>query len=73
MWGVGRKHSKKLQGMGINSVFDLACTDPREMKKNFTIVMARTVAELQGISCIEIEDTPSSKNKLLNHALLVQK
>ncbi|MFH4238175.1 DNA polymerase V subunit UmuC, partial [Acinetobacter baumannii] len=28
VWGVGRKHSKKLQGMGINSVFDLACTDP---------------------------------------------
>lgn len=65
VWGVGRKHSKKLQGMGINSVFDLACTDPREMKKNFTIVMARTVAELQGISCIEIEDTPSSKKQII--------
>lgn len=65
VWGVGRKHSKKLQGMGINSVFDLACTDPREMKKNFSIVMARTVAELQGISCIEIEDTPSSKKQII--------
>lgn len=65
VWGVGRKHSKKLQGMGINSVFDLACTDPREMKKKFSIVMARTVAELQGISCIEIEDTPSSKKQII--------
>lgn len=65
VWGVGRKHSKKLQGMGISSVFDLACTDPREMKKNFSIVMARTVAELQGISCIEIEDTPSSKKQII--------
>lgn len=65
VWGVGRKHSKKLQGMGINSVFDLACTDPREMKKIFSIVMARTVAELQGISCIEIEDTPSSKKQII--------
>lgn len=65
VWGVGRKHSKKLQGMGINSVFDLACTDPREMKKKFSIVMARTVAELQSISCIEIEDTPSSKKQII--------
>lgn len=65
VWGVGRKHSKKLQGMGINSVFDLACTDPREMKKKFSIVMSRTVAELQGISCIEIEDTPSSKKQII--------
>ncbi|MFW1675074.1 DNA polymerase V subunit UmuC [Acinetobacter baumannii] len=65
VWGVGRKHSNKLQGMGINSVFDLACTDPREMKKKFSIVMARTVAELQGISCIEIEHTPQTKQQII--------
>lgn len=65
VWGVGRKHSKKLQGMGINTVFDLACTDPREMKKKFSIVMARTVAELQGVSCIEIEHTPQSKQQII--------
>ncbi|MDC4883581.1 Y-family DNA polymerase [Acinetobacter baumannii] len=65
VWGVGRKHSKKLQGMGINSVFDLACTDPREMKKKFSIVMARTVAELQGVSCIEIEHTPQTKQQII--------
>lgn len=65
VWGVGRKHSKKLQGIGINSVFDLACTDPREMKKKFSIVMARTVAELQGISCIEIEHTPQTKQQII--------
>ncbi|MFL9490127.1 DNA polymerase V subunit UmuC [Acinetobacter baumannii] len=65
VWGVGRKHSKKLQGMGINTVFDLACTDPREMRKKFSIVMARTVAELQGVSCIEIEHTPQSKQQII--------
>lgn len=65
VWGVGRKHSKKLQGMGINTVFDLACTDPREMRKKFSIVMARTVAELQGVSCIEIEHTPQTKQQII--------
>lgn len=65
VWGVGRKHSKKLQGMGINTVLDLACAEPREMQKRFSIVMARTIYELQGISCIEIEDTPPSKKQII--------
>ncbi|HFG6919703.1 TPA: Y-family DNA polymerase [Acinetobacter baumannii] len=65
VWGVGRKHSKKLQAMGINTVLDLACAEPREMQKRFSIVMARTIFELQGISCIEIEHTPPSKKQIV--------
>ncbi|MDC4404088.1 Y-family DNA polymerase [Acinetobacter baumannii] len=65
VWGVGRKHSKKLQSMGVNTVLDLACAEPREMQKKFSIVMARTIYELQGISCIEIEHTPPSKKQIV--------
>lgn len=65
VWGVGRKHSKKLQSMGINTVLDLACAEPREMQKRFSIVMAITIYELQGISCIEIEHTPPSKKQIV--------
>ncbi|MFX6186268.1 DNA polymerase V subunit UmuC [Acinetobacter baumannii] len=65
VWGVGRKHAKKLHGMGVKTVLDLACTDVREMQRQFSIVMARTINELQGISCIEIEDTPPSKKQII--------
>ncbi|HEE5402201.1 TPA: DUF4113 domain-containing protein [Acinetobacter baumannii] len=65
VWGVGRKHSNKLQSMGINTVLDLACAEPREMQKKFSIVMARTIYELQGISCIDIEHTPPSKKQIV--------
>ncbi|MBP1484770.1 Y-family DNA polymerase [Acinetobacter nosocomialis] len=65
VWGVGRKHAKKLHSMGVKSVLDLACTEAREMQKKFSIVMARTIYELQGISCIEIEDTPPSKKQII--------
>lgn len=65
VWGVGRKHSKKLQAMGINTVLDLACAEPREMQRKFSIVMSRTIHELQGISCIEIEHTPPSKKQIV--------
>lgn len=65
VWGVGRKHAKKLHTMGVKSVLDLACTEAREMQRQFSIVMARTINELQGISCIEIEDTPPSKKQII--------
>ncbi|MDC5480234.1 Y-family DNA polymerase [Acinetobacter baumannii] len=65
VWGVGRKHTKKLNSMGINTVFDLACAESREMQKRFSIVMSRTINELQGISCLEIEDTPPSKKQII--------
>lgn len=65
VWGVGRKHTKKLQSIGINTVYDLTCSSPQEMKKTFSIVMARTVSELQGTSCIEIEHSPDSKKQIV--------
>lgn len=65
VWGVGRKHAKKLHTMGVKTVLDLACTEAREMKRQFSIVMARTINELQGIACIEIEDTPPSKKQII--------
>ncbi|OTU28397.1 DNA polymerase V subunit UmuC [Acinetobacter pittii] len=65
VWGVGRKHAKKLHSMGVKTVLDLACAEPREMQKKFSIVMARTIYELLGISCIEIEHTPPSKKQIV--------
>ncbi|MEO9300557.1 DUF4113 domain-containing protein [Acinetobacter pittii] len=65
VWGVGRKHAKRLHTMGVKTVLDLACTEAREMQRQFSIVMSRTINELQGISCIEIEDTPPSKKQII--------
>lgn len=66
VWGVGRKHSKKLQNMGINTVLDLTCANDLEIRKQFSVVMARTVSELKGISCIEIADAPPPKKQIVS-------
>lgn len=66
VWGVGRQHSKKLHAMGVHTVQDLTRTEPRNMKSLFSIVMAKTVAELQGISCIEIEHAPPAKKQIIS-------
>ena len=66
IWGVGRKHSKKLNGMGIHTVMDFVQSSPLLIRDQFSIVMHRTLLELQGVSCIELEHTPPSKQQIIS-------
>lgn len=66
VWGVGRKHSKKLEAMGIKSVLDLALSNPQYIEQQFSVVMKRTVLELTGTACIELEQTPPSKKQIIS-------
>lgn len=66
VWGVGAKISKRLKSIGINTVLDLARADPHMIGKQFSVVTQRTVMELQGISCIELEDTPPAKKQIIS-------
>lgn len=66
VWGVGRKHSKKLNVIGVNTVLDLAQADPHRLGKMFSVVMQRTVMELQGSSCIELEQSPPTKKQIIS-------
>ena len=63
VWGVGRQNCKKLNAMGIQSVLDLINANPKEIKKQFSIVMEKTVLELQGLSCIDLSDDTVAKSK----------
>ncbi len=65
VWGVGRKQNKKLNDMGIKTVLDLSKANPPVMGKMFTVCMQRTVLELQGISCMPIDDQPKPKQQIV--------
>lgn len=65
VWGIGRKHAKKLNSMGITSVLDLVCASPLMIRDQFSVVMHRTLLELQGVSCIEIEQSPQAKKQII--------
>lgn len=56
VWGIGRRLTVKLEGMGINNVLKLANTDIRLIRKSFNVVLERTVRELRGEPCLEIEE-----------------
>ncbi|AXI02262.1 Y-family DNA polymerase [Aquirhabdus parva] len=66
VWGVGRKHTEALGKMGIKSIADLVKANPMQIKKHFSIVLARTVMELQGISCLTLETQAAVKQQIIS-------
>ncbi|MBP5852307.1 MULTISPECIES: Y-family DNA polymerase [Citrobacter] len=65
VWGVGRRISKKLEVMGIKTVLDLADTDIRFIRKHFNVVLERTVRELRGEPCLELEEYAPVKQEIV--------
>ena len=65
VWGVGRRWADRLQKEGVNTAFDLQQCDPAMIKKRFNVVLARTVQELRGISCIELEEVQADRQQVL--------
>ncbi|EAM5970637.1 Y-family DNA polymerase [Salmonella enterica] len=65
IWGVGRRISRKLSTMGITNALQLARANPAFIRKNFNVVLERTVRELNGVSCISLEEAPSPKQQII--------
>lgn len=65
VWGVGRRLSKRLNALGITTALDLANASPRVIRDQFSVVLERTVRELNGESCIELEEIPPTKKQIV--------
>ncbi|MEB4675955.1 Y-family DNA polymerase [Enterobacteriaceae bacterium G50] len=65
VWGVGRRISKKLEAMGIKTVLDLADTHISFIRKHFNVVLERTVRELRGEPCLELEEFAPVKQEIV--------
>ncbi|EGL6851315.1 DUF4113 domain-containing protein [Salmonella enterica] len=48
IWRVGRRISKKLNTMGITTALQLARANPTFIRKNFNVILEKTVRELNG-------------------------
>lgn len=64
VWGVGSRLSAKLNQLGIDSVHDLKTAHPRTLRDKFSVVMAKTIAELNGEACIHLEQVPPRKQNI---------
>ena len=66
IWGVGRKLAPKLQALGFNTVLDLKLANPERLRQQFSVVMEKTIRELNGTVCIEMEEISPPKKQILN-------
>lgn len=65
VWGVGGRIAKKLKAMGIENALQLADSDIRFIRKHFSVVLERTVRELRGESCLELEEFAPVKQEIV--------
>lgn len=64
IWGVGRKLSVQLNQVGICTALDLAKADPVTVQRRWSIVLAKTVRELNGTPCLTLDDIPPDKQQI---------
>lgn len=68
VWGVGRRLTARLQAQGITTAAQLRAADPRRLREQFGVVMERTVRELQGVACLDLEDATPKQQILASRA-----
>ncbi len=68
VWGVGRRIATRLLPMGVRTVAELRAADPRRMREHFGVVLERTVRELNGVACLDLEDMQPKKQIIASRA-----
>jgi len=66
VWGIGSRTGTKLNQLGINTVWDLAVQPGPRIQSQFSIVIARIVLELNGISCLDLEEVAPDKQQIVS-------
>ncbi len=66
VWGVGRKLAPRLNALGINTVLDLKRANPERLRQQFSVVMEKTIRELNGVVCIELEEIAPPKQQIMS-------
>lgn len=66
IWGVGRKLAPKLQALGFHTVLDLKRANPERLRQQFSVVMEKTIRELNGTVCIDLEEISPAKKQIIS-------
>lgn len=66
VWGIGGRIAKKLNLQGIITAKQLAEQNPKDIRKQFSVVTERTVNELNGISCLSWDEAKAPKKEVFS-------
>ena len=64
VWGIGRRITAQLNEGGIQTALDLIRLDAATIRSKWSVVLERTVRELQGTPCIDLENAPAAKKEI---------
>ena len=64
IWGVGSRIGKRLTEHNIYTAWDLASSSPKMIRRHFSVCLERTVEELNGTTCLDLEDNPPDKKQI---------
>ncbi|HAU4930566.1 translesion error-prone DNA polymerase V subunit UmuC [Aeromonas hydrophila] len=65
VWGIGRRLTAKLESQGIRTVAELVAADPKSLRRQYGVVVERTVQELRGIPCADLEQLAQAKQQII--------
>lgn len=66
VWGIGSRLGKRLNVLGIVTAWDLANQSPKIMRRQFSVLVERTVNELNGIVCLNWDDVKQPKKEIFS-------
>ena len=64
VWGIGARIAAQLKANGVHDVAALAELDPAAVRRRWSVTVERTVRELQGTPCIELEEVAPNKQEI---------
>lgn len=65
VWGIGPRISARLQHAGIQTIADLMRVDLGTLRREFSVVLERTVRELQGTPCLGLEEVSATRQQIM--------
>lgn len=65
VWGIGRKLSERLNVLGIQTALQLSQLPPYDARRIHSVVLERTVRELNGESCLKTEDIQQARQQII--------
>ncbi len=64
VWGIGHQHAKRLQSIGVFNALQFTELDDSWVRKYMSVVGLRLKYELQGISCLTLEEIAPAKKAI---------
>ena len=65
IWGVGRRLSQRFKAQGVHTARQLKNANLKTLRKQYGVVVERLVRELNGESCLALEEVADNKKQII--------